>query len=210
MQSLYISSHPLVARDITILRDKKTDTHEFRRVLDRLTQSLAYESSHDIPLQECFVETPLETTKGFVPALPIILVPVLRAGLGMLNSFLEIFPDAKVGHIGLYRNEETLDPVEYYSKYPETLSHGIIFLLDPMLATGGSANAAISVLKNGGAKHIRLVCIVAAPEGVERVKEKNPDVVIYTAAYDRGLNENGYIIPGLGDAGDRIFGTEKA
>jgi uracil phosphoribosyltransferase len=175
--------------------------------LKRVSQLLVYEASQDLALDGKTVETPLEEAQGVVLVHPVVLVPVLRAGLGMVEAFLEILPSARVGHIGLYRNEETLEPVEYYGRYPESLRDATVFLLDPMLATGGSAVAAIRLLREKGAGDIRLASLVSAPEGVRAVETQFPDVPVFTAALDRGLNERGYIVPGLGDAGDRIFGT---
>jgi len=208
METLHVSNHPLIQRDITLLRDRNCQTAGFREALERISLQLAYEGSTDLSIAKICVQTPLEETVGSTLNDIVTLVPILRAGLGMVPPFLKAFPDARVGHIGLYRNEETLEPVEYYSKYPHALAESAVFLLDPMLATGGSAVTALTVLKKQGARNIRLVCIVAAPEGVKRVGELHRDVPIYAAVYDRGLNERGYIVPGLGDAGDRLFGTE--
>jgi len=208
METLHVSNHPLIQRDITLLRDRNCQTTRFREALERISLQLAYEGSSDLSIAKIRVQTPLEETVGSTLNDMVTLVPILRAGLGMVPPFLKAFPDARVGHIGLYRNEETLEPVEYYSKYPHALAESAVFLLDPMLATGGSAVTALTVLKKQGARNIRLVCIVAAPEGVKRVGELHRDVPIYAAVYDRGLNERGYIVPGLGDAGDRLFGTE--
>ena len=204
---LHISSHPLVRQEVGFLRDRNTDSTGFRASLRRVSQLLAYEASAELPLQNATVETPLETTKSKVLAVPVILVPVLRAGLGMVDAFLDILPGARVGHIGLYRDEETLEPVEYYGKYPDELERAAVFLLDPMLATGGSAVAALRILTERGATDVRLISLVSAPEGVSAVEQAFKNVHIYTAALDRGLSEKGYILPGLGDAGDRIFGT---
>lgn len=204
---LHISDHPIVKKDITTLRSSDTESDEFRRCVRRLAQLIAYEASSDLDLESCPVETPLEETTGWKLARPMILVPVLRAGLGMVDAFLEMFPGARVGHIGLYRDEETLEPVEYYTSYPETLGQACVFLLDPMLATGGSAIAAMRILRKQGAKDIRLISLVSAPEGVAALEKAFPEAHVYTAVLDRGLNGQGYIVPGLGDAGDRIFGT---
>lgn len=205
--SLHVSSHPLSVSNLTILRDVRTDDGEFRTALKRLATILALEASHDFPTKGIHVETPLEKTSGAFIDTQIVLVPVLRAGLGMLEGFLSLFPKASVGHMGLFRNEETLEPVEYYFKHPSLLEEAIVIVLDPMLATGGSASACIRKLKDARAKHVRLACIVAAPEGVALLERDHPDVPIFTIALDRELNENGYILPGLGDAGDRMFGT---
>jgi len=206
--NLYLIDHPLIKRDLSILRKKKTSNVVFRTVLFRLTKMIAYEVASNLKLTDSDIETPLEKTKGYQLKEEIILVPILRAGLGMADGFLDLMPDAKVGHVGLYRNEETLEPVDYYSKFPRNLKDSLIFLLDPMLATGGSASAAISFIKQKGGRKIRLVNLVAAPEGVDKVYREHDNVAIFAAHLDRGLNENGFILPGLGDAGDRVFGTE--
>ncbi len=206
--NLYLIDHPLIKRDLSILRKKKTSNVVFRTVLFRLTKMIAYEVASNLKLTESDIETPLEKTKGYQLKEDIILVPILRAGLGMADGFLDLLPDAKVGHVGLYRNEETLEPVDYYSKFPRNLKDSLVFLLDPMLATGGSASAAISFIKQKGGRKVRLVNLVAAPEGVDKVSREHDDVAIFAAHLDRGLNENGFILPGLGDAGDRVFGTE--
>ena len=207
---LHCSSHPLIAREMTVLRDVRTPPEAFRRALHRVSQLLAVESTAGLALDDIEVETPLERTTARRLRHPVILVPVLRAGLGMVEAFLQMIPEAQVGHIGLYRNEQTLQPVEYYARYPERISEADVFILDPMLATGGSAVAAAGILRHQGASRMRLVALVAAPEGVRRMQETFPNVDIHTAAVDRGLNERGYIVPGLGDAGDRIFGTGVA
>ncbi len=209
MNNLYVIEHPLIKRDISILRDRSTSSEDFRIVLGRLTSLMVYEVTKDLRVNSSKLETPLEKTEGFVIADEVILVPVLRAGLGMLEAYLSFVPNAKVGHIGLYRDETTLKPVDYYAKFPPNLSRSVVILIDPMLATGGSASAAINYLKAREAKNIRLNCIVAAPEGVRLLERDHPDVRIFAAALDRELNANGYILPGLGDAGDRIFGTLK-
>lgn len=206
--NLYLLDHPLIKRDLTILRRKKTSNVVFRTVLYRLTKMVAYEVASNLELTESEIETPLENTLGYQLTEEIILVPILRAGLGMADGFLDLLPDAKVGHVGLYRNEETLEPVDYYSKFPRTLKSSLVFLLDPMLATGGSASAAISFIKSKGGGRIRLVNLVAAPEGVRKVHSEHDDVPIFAASLDRELNAHGFILPGLGDAGDRVFGTE--
>jgi uracil phosphoribosyltransferase len=206
--NLYLLDHPLIKRDLTILRKKKTSNVVFRTVLYRLTKMVAYEVASNLEVIESGIETPLEKTRGFELTQEVILVPILRAGLGMADGFLDLLPDAKVGHVGLYRNEETLEPVDYYSKFPRNLKNSHVFLLDPMLATGGSACAAISFIKQKGGGRIRLVNLVAAPEGVKKVLREHDDVPIFAAALDRELNSNGFILPGLGDAGDRVFGTE--
>ncbi|PKL81826.1 MAG: uracil phosphoribosyltransferase [Ignavibacteriae bacterium HGW-Ignavibacteriae-3] len=207
MKNFYLVQNPLVKRDVTILRDKNTNQAAFRAALNRVAFSLAVEISNSFGLVEIDVETPLEKTKGYKLARQIILVPVLRAGLSMVSSFLEIIPDAKVGHIGLQRDEKTLEPMDYYYKTPKNLDESVTIVLDPMLATGGSAVASFNSLKRGGAKKCVLASLIAAPEGVKKMNDEHPDISIYTAALDRELNSVGYILPGLGDAGDRTFGT---
>jgi uracil phosphoribosyltransferase len=208
MKNLIIIDHPLVKRDLTILRNKKTPSHQFRAILRRTASLMAYEVSRDLQTKEISIQTPLEKTKGVIVEQQIVLVPILRAGLGLVGGFVEVMPNARVGHIGLFRDEETLKPVDYYFKVPRNLDKALVLLLDPMLATGGSAVAAISYLKKRGARNIRMVNLVAAPEGVKTVRKVHPDVIMYTCALDRELNNRGYILPGLGDAGDRLFGTE--
>jgi uracil phosphoribosyltransferase len=208
MKNLIIIDHPLVKRDLTILRNKKTPSHQFRAILRRTASLMAYEVSRDLQTKEISIQTPLEKTKGVIVEQQIVLVPILRAGLGLVGGFVEVMPNARVGHIGLFRDEETLKPVDYYFKVPRNLDKALVLLLDPMLATGGSAAAAISYLKKRGACNIRMVNLVAAPEGVKTVHKAHPDVTMYTCALDRELNNRGYILPGLGDAGDRMFGTE--
>jgi len=208
MKNLIIIDHPLVKRDLTLLRNRKTPSHQFRAILRRTASLMAYEVSRDLQVKEIEVHTPLEKTKGVEVDQQIVLVPILRAGLGIVGGFVEVMPNARVGHIGLFRDEETLKPVDYYFKVPRNLDQALVLLLDPMLATGGSAVAAISFLKERGASTIRLVNLVSAPEGVRRVRNAHPDVLMYSCALDRGLNSRGYILPGLGDAGDRMFGTE--
>lgn len=208
MKNLTIIGHPLVKRDLTLLRDRKTPSNVFRSVLRRTSTLMAYEVTRNLPLKKVKVRTPLETTTGSTIGKPVVLVPILRAGLGLVGGFVEVIPDARVGHIGLYRDEESLKPVDYYFKVPRNLRDAFVLLLDPMLATGGSGSAAITYLKEKGARSILYVSLVAAPEGVRRVVRAHPDVRIYTCALDRELNNKGYILPGLGDAGDRIFGTE--
>ncbi len=208
MKNLTIINHPLVQRDVSILRDKNTPNHLFRNVLSRVAGMMAFEVTHNFSLQKYSLQTPLEKTTGYQLKDNIIIVPVLRAGLGMVEGFLNILPEARVGHVGLYRDEETLEPVDYYSKFPRYLGESLVLLIDPMLATGGSAKTALTFLKNKGAKNIRFVCLVASPAGVKIVQKNHPDVHIFAAVVDRGLNNKGYILPGLGDAGDRVFGTE--
>jgi len=207
LERLNVLDHPLIRSKLTRMRDARTDNETFRRLLSELTAPMVYEITRDYPLRKVEVETPLERTAGQILATSVVLVPILRAGTGMLSSVLDLIPTAKVGHIGLYRDPKTLRPVEYYCKLPPDLEGAQIILVDPMLATGGSAIAATDIIKREGGRKIRFLCLVSAPEGVEAYSTAHPDVPIYTAALDRKLNENGYILPGLGDAGDRIFGT---
>ncbi len=206
-KNFYIVDHPLVKADITILRDVNTDCENFRYAVSRISIIIAVKLCEDLRIKSTPVTTPLEETDGYKISEQIVIVPVLRAGLGMVDGFLQIIPDAKVGHIGLERDEETLKPIEYYYKTPANLNKHKVFLVDPMLATGGSASAAVSFLKKRGAGNITFACLVAAPEGINKLNEDHPDVLVYGAALDRELNEKGYILPGLGDAGDRTFGT---
>ncbi|MCI0706495.1 MAG: uracil phosphoribosyltransferase [Ignavibacteriae bacterium] len=208
MKNLTIIDHPLVKRDLTLLRDKRTPSNQFRAILRRASIVMAYEVTRDLKMKSVTVATPLEKTRGSVFPHPVVLVPILRAGLGLVGGFVEVIPDARVGHIGLYRNEATLQPVDYYFKVPRNLHKALVLVLDPMLATGGSGVTAISYLKRKGAQNIRFVSLVAAPEGVRALSTGHPDVKIFSCALDRKLNSKGYILPGLGDAGDRIFGTE--
>jgi uracil phosphoribosyltransferase len=207
MSRLHILDHPLIQSKLTRMRDVRTDNETFRRLLDELTALMVYEITRDYPLCERAIETPLEPTTGNVLDVSIVLAPILRAGTGMLGGVLNLIPMAKVGHIGLYRDPKTLQPVEYYCKLPPDLPSAHIILVDPMLATAGSAIAATDIIKREGGVHIQFLCLVAAPEGLEAYTAAHSDVPIYTAALDRQLNERGYILPGLGDAGDRIFGT---
>ena len=207
MDNLTIVSNPLILRDMTYLRNKDTKEYQFRLALRRIAYALVIEISKSFDLQEIEVETPLETTKGYNLKKQIVLVPVLRAGLSLVSSFIEMIPSAKMGHIGLQRNEQTLEPVDYYYKAPRNLDLSKIIVLDPMLATGGSSSAAFTFLKNKGANDCVMASLIASPEGVKRLTSDHPDVPIYTAALDRELNKNGYILPGLGDAGDRTLGT---
>lgn len=208
MKNLTILQHPLVQRDLTLLRDKRTPSNQFRSVLRRASTLMAIEVTRDLPLKAAVVATPLAKATGYVLSRPVVLVPILRAGLGLVGGFVEVLPDARVGHIGLYRDEQSLKPVDYYFKVPKNLREAMVFLLDPMLATGGSLTAAITYLKKCGAKTLVCVTLVAAPEGVRRVHKEHPEVPIFTCSLDKKLNSKGYILPGLGDAGDRIFGTE--
>ena len=208
MKNLTIIDHPLIRRDLSVLRNRRTDNHLFRTTLRRVASVMAFHVTSDLALTTERVATPLETTTGYALRDDIVIVPVLRAGLGLVDGFLDFLPDARVGHVGLYRNEKTLEPVEYYSKFPRSLGKSLVLLLDPMLATGGSGSAAIAFLKQKGATKIRFVTLLAAPEGVRRVTSRHPDVRVFSCVVDRKLNARGYIVPGLGDAGDRIFGTE--
>ncbi|AVL00311.1 uracil phosphoribosyltransferase [Pediococcus inopinatus] len=209
MGKFQVLDHPLIQHKLTIIRDKNCGTKVFREVVNEISELMAYEVSRDMPLEDVKVETPIGwTTKKTLSGKKVAIVPILRAGLGMVDGMLELIPAAKVGHIGMYRDEETLKPVEYFVKLPSDISERQIFVVDPMLATGGSAIMAMDALKKRGAKDLRLVCLVAAPQGVKALQEAHPDVDIYTAALDDELNEDGYIVPGLGDAGDRLFGTK--
>ena len=207
--NVHILDHPLIRHKVAIIRDKNTTTKQFREVVGEIATLMAFEAFKDVPTQTITVETPLETVEQtVVKENSIAIVPILRAGLGMVDGVLTLFPAAKVGHIGMYRNEETLEPQEYYCKLPQGIEEKVVMLVDPMLATGGSACDAIALLKKRGCKHIKFLAIIGAPEGVEKVHSEHPDVEVYVSTLDRQLNENGYILPGLGDAGDRIFGTK--
>lgn len=205
---LTVLRHPLITHKLCQMRKKETGTKDFRQNLDEIAGLMAYEVCRDLPVQEVEIETPVCVCKTFELEKEIVLIPILRAGLGLVNGINDLIPTAKVGFIGLYRDEETLEPHEYFAKFPPTMPEAVNMVLDPMLATGGSAVAAIDMIKKRGAKIIKLVCLVGAPEGVKAVEEAHPDVDIYLAALDEKLNEKGYIVPGLGDAGDRIFGTK--
>ena len=205
---LTVLDHPLITHKLTLMRDEKTGTKDFRQNLDEIAELMAYEVCRDLPTQEVEVKTPIAKTKGVRISREVVIVPILRAGIGLLDGIRRLVPTAKVGFIGLYRDEETLQPVEYFAKFPKDLEDAVVFVVDPMLATGGSAIDAITQVKARGAKNIKLVCLVGAPEGVKAMEEAHPDVDLYLAALDDKLNENGYIVPGLGDAGDRIFGTK--
>lgn len=205
---LNVLNHPLITHKLTHMRKADTGTKDFRQSLDEIAGLMAYEICRDLPVKDVKITTPVTTCTSQELATEIVLVPILRAGLGLVNGITNLIPTAKVGHIGLYRDEETLMPHEYYAKFPTTLDQAVTMVLDPMLATGGSAVAAIDHVKKHGAKTVKLVCLVGAPEGVAAVEKAHPDVDIYLAALDEKLNENGYIVPGLGDAGDRIFGTK--
>ena len=209
MSGLHVLDHPLIQHKLSILRDKDTGVKEFREIVGEIAALMCYEATRDMPVPIFEIETPISTAQvRRLQGKKVAVVPILRAGLGMVDGILELIPSAKVGHIGLYRDPETLEPVEYYCKMPNDIANREVIILDPMLATGGSASAAIQFIKNYGCKSIRLMCIISAPEGIEKIRTDHPDVDIYVAAVDEKLNENGYIVPGLGDAGDRIFGTK--
>lgn len=209
MSNVFVADHPLIQHKVSLMRDKDTRTKEFRELVEEVAMLLAYEITRDLPTKEVEIQTPLGMAKtNVLSGKKLGIVPILRAGLGMVDGILTLIPVAKVGHIGLYRDPETLEPVEYYCKLPADAKERTMFVCDPMLATGGSASAAISFLKQRGVSMIKLVCILGAPEGVARVQADHPDVDIYLAAMDEKLNDHGYIVPGLGDAGDRIFGTK--
>jgi uracil phosphoribosyltransferase len=204
---LILLKHPLLTHKLTQLRRKETTTKDFRETMEEIAGLMAYEVTNDLPLKKVIIHTPLARFRTLELAIDIVLVPVLRAGLGMVDGITRLIPTARVGHIGIYRDHKTLEPLTYYTKFPDNLSDAIVMVLDPMLATGGSSGAAIQVLKDNGAKTIKLVCVVGVPEGVKKIENDHPDVQIYLAGLDERLNENGYILPGLGDAGDRLFGT---
>ncbi len=207
--NVFIFDHPLIKHKVSILRDRETGMKEFRELVEEIATVMTYESMKDIALEPVEVETPLEKTVQYrVPEGSVAVVPILRAGLGMVNGVHRVFPTARVGHIGMYRDEKTLEPQEYYCKLPDGIEDKTVLLVDPMLATGGSACDALSALKKRGCRKIVFMCIIAAPEGVETVAKAHPDVRVYAAALDRCLNANGYILPGLGDAGDRLYGTK--
>jgi uracil phosphoribosyltransferase len=206
--TLRIVAHPLVQHKLSILRDRETPTKIFKELVDEIAMLMAYEATSDLPLEDAAIETPLERMTGRrISGKKLTLVPILRAGLGMVDGIYRLVPGARIGHIGLYRDHTTLQPVDYFFKVPGDAAERDFFVLDPMLATGGSAVAAVASLKRAGAARIRFMCLVAAPEGVKRLGEAHPDVLVYCAALDRELNDRGYILPGLGDAGDRLFGT---
>ena len=205
--NVIIIDHPVVQNKLTELRDYTTDHRKFRALLDEIAGLMVYEVTRDWPVQNKPVQTPMEKTVGKILARQVTLVPILRAGLGMADGVLNLLPDARIGHLGVYRDHVTLEPVSYYQKLPPDIASTEVLLIDPMLATGGSGSAAISILKRAGVVNMKFVCLVAAPEGIQTVHRDHPEVPIYTASVDRELNEKGYILPGLGDAGDRIFGT---
>lgn len=209
MGKFEVLDHPLIQHKLTIIRNKECGTREFREVVNEIAELMVYEVCRDMPLEDVEVETPVaKAVEKQLAGKKVVVVPILRAGLGMVDGVLELLPAAKVGHIGMYRDEETLQPHEYFVKMPDHLDQREMIIVDPMLATGGSAIAAVDALKKRGAKSIRFVCLVAAPEGVKALREAHPDIDVYAAALDDHLNENGYIVPGLGDAGDRLFGTK--
>ncbi|MEL4862113.1 uracil phosphoribosyltransferase [Pseudoflavonifractor phocaeensis] len=209
MEKVHVLDHPLLQHKLCILRDENTGVKDFREVVSEIATLMCYEATRDLPLADVTIKTPVATgTFKQLAGKKLAIVPVLRAGLGMVDGILTLIPSAKVGHIGLYRDPDTLEPVEYYCKMPTDISEREVIILDPMLATGGSASAAIQFIKNYDVKHIKLMNIIAAPAGIERVHKDHPDVDIYVAAVDEKLNDHGYIVPGLGDAGDRIFGTK--
>lgn len=208
MSEFHVVDHPLITHKLSIMRNKKTGSKDFRQLLEEIAMLMGYELTRDLPTEEIAIETPLcKMQARVISGKKLAIVPILRAGLGMVDGLLSLIPVAKVGHIGLYRDPETHLPVEYYCKLPPDIDERIVILVDPMLATGGSAVDALTMLKARGCKQIRFMCLVSAPEGVKKVQEAHPDVPIYTAALDDHLNEHAYIVPGLGDAGDRIFGT---
>jgi uracil phosphoribosyltransferase len=210
MSKTVVIDHPLIQHKLTIMRNKRTTKKEFSELMEELAMLMAFEATRNLPLEEVEIETPLMRTKSkAIKGRKLVVVPILRAGLGMAEGILRLMPSVRVGHIGLYRDEETLRPVDYYFKVPRDARERDFIVVDPMLATGGSAVAAIDYLKKVGAKNIKFVCLIASPEGAERLEKAHPDVTIYTAAIDLRLNEAGYILPGLGDAGDRLFGTKS-
>ena len=208
-ENVFIMEHPLIQHKISMLRDERTGTNEFRRLIEEITVLMGYEALRDLPLEDIEIKTPIETCYSpMVSGKKLAIVPILRAGLGMVNGILTLVPSAKVGHIGLYRDEETHEPHEYFCKLPAPIDQRTIVVLDPMLATGGSSIAAIQFLKDRGCKNIRLMCLIGAPEGIKALEEAHPDVDLYIAAVDEKLDDHCYIVPGLGDAGDRLFGTK--
>ena len=209
MSKVCVFDHPLIQHKLSILREKSTSVKEFRELISEIAMLMCYEATRDLPLEEIEIETPVAKAKvKHIAGKKLAIVPILRAGLGMVDGMVSMMPNVKVGHIGLFRDPETLEPVKYYFKMPPDIEERDVIVIDPMLATGGSASAAIQFLKDDGVKHIKLMCIIGAPEGVKRMQEDHPDVDIFVAALDDHLNEHGYIVPGLGDAGDRIFGTK--
>lgn len=207
MKNLTIVDHPILKRDVTILRDRTTPPGSFRKTISDAAAILAYEAMRDLAVTETEIESPLEPTRGHRLQDAVVVVPILRAGLGLVDGFVRYVPEARIGHLGMHRDERTLQPVDYYSNLPSSIADAVVFVVDPMLATGGSAVNAISLLKSRGARRFKFVCLVAAPEGVRALGEAHPDVPVFAASLDRALDENAFIRPGLGDAGDRIFGT---
>jgi len=209
MGKVHVFDHPLILHKLHVLRDKETPVKEFRELISEIAMLMCYEATRDLPLEDVDVETPVALAKcKRIAGKKVAIVPILRAGLGMVDGMVSMIPNAKVGHIGLFRDPETLEPVKYYFKMPPDIQERDVIVVDPMLATGGSASASLTFLKEAGAKHIKLMCIIGCPEGVERIQKDHPDVDIFVAGLDSHLNDHGYIVPGLGDAGDRIFGTK--
>lgn len=209
MSKVHVIDHPLIQHKLTFVRDKNTSSKDFRALLQEIAMLMGYEVTRDLPLEEVHIETPVgPATTKVITGKKLAIIPILRAGLGMVDGLLNLVPSARVGHIGLYRDPETLKPVEYYCKLPSDADERILILVDPMLATGGSASAALTFLKQRGCTQIKLMCLIAAPEGIEAIQKSHPDIDIYVAAIDEKLNEHAYIVPGLGDAGDRLFGTK--
>ncbi len=209
MSKVVVFDHPLIQHKLSVLRDKNTSVKVFRELISEIAKLMCYETTRDLPLEEIKVETPIAVATCYrIAGKKLAIVPILRAGLGMVDGMVDMIPNAKVGHIGLFRDPATHEPVKYYYKMPPDIEERDIIVVDPMLATGGSASAAISFLKEDGVKHIKLMCVIGCPEGIERIQKDHPDVDIFVAACDERLNENAYIVPGLGDAGDRIFGTK--
>lgn len=208
-KKVFIMDHPLILHKVSLIRDKNTGVKEFREMVEEIAMLMCYEATRDLPLKEVEIETPIAVAKTkIISGKKLAVVPILRAGLGMVDGMLKLIPAAKVGHIGVYRDPNSLNPVEYYCKLPNDVAERDVIILDPMLATGGSAAAAITFIKNKGVKNIKLMCIIGAPEGLARIEKEHPDVEVYLAVLDEKLNDHGYIVPGLGDAGDRIFGTK--
>jgi len=209
MDNVFVFDHPLIQHKVTLLRDKNTSSKEFRELVSEISVLMGYEVTRDLPLKEVEVETPIAVAKAkVISGKKLAVVPILRAGLGMAEGFLKLVPMARVGHIGIYRDHETLEPIEYYCKLPSDIEERDVVLVDPMLATGGSASGAVNFLKKRNVKNIKFMCLIASKEGIRRLHTDHPDVAIYSAAVDEKLNEHGYIVPGLGDAGDRLFGTK--
>jgi len=209
MDNVFVFDHPLIQHKVSLLRDKNTSSKEFRELVSEISVLMGYEVTRDLPLMEIEIETPLAVAKTkVISGKKLAVVPILRAGLGMVDGFLKLVPMARVGHIGIYRDHETLEPIEYYCKLPSDIDERDVVLVDPMLATGGSASGAVNFIKKRNAKNIKFMCLIASPEGINRLHSDHPDVAIYCAAVDEKLNEHGYIVPGLGDAGDRLFGTK--